>query len=480
MINYNFLIILFGKLLQILITLISIKVTTYYLSPKEMGNLYIIVTISSLLMLPLFNPIGMYIHRNLNKWKIEKVLFDRMIFFTLIVLSLAVMSLLIIYLYSTHITTHIDLSIKESIVIIFAYSVFVFLSPFVAYVLNMLHFRLTFTILIVSTSLCSLVFGYIFVNLFGYSAQNWLFGTLLSNFIFMIFGYIFLKNKLNEQFHGFFYDFRKITKEKMKSILSFIVPLSVATLFMWLQNSGYRILVEQNLGLEFLGFLGVGMAVSAQIASIVESIAMQYFHPIYYQQITNSTEENRKKAINNLINKVLPIYFMLALFLTFLAQYILELLVDEKYFGAYIFTVFGIWIEFFRMVTNLFGNISQSEMNTKKIMLPYIIGSLLTMILVYISSIGNDYKFYLPIALLIGGLLTVIVMYFSMQNLIDFKIDLKMLVLSLFISLPYFTAYFFNFETNLLLNLLIVSIFGLYFLGTVFFIYKKGLKYGNC
>lgn len=60
------------------------------------------------------------------------------------------------------------------------------------------------------------------------------------------------------------------------------------------------------------------------------------------------TIQERKKAIESFINKALPIYFMLAI----LAKYV----VDEKYYGVYIFTVFGIWIEFFRMTSNLFGN----------------------------------------------------------------------------------------------------------------------------
>lgn len=86
---------------------------------------------------------------------------------------------------------------------------------------------------------------------------------------------------LNEIFHGFFYSLRKIRKEKIKSILVFVLPLSVGTLFMW-------IIIEQNVGLEFLGFLGVG-----QIAATIESIVMQYFHPIYYQQMQHSKIEKK-------------------------------------------------------------------------------------------------------------------------------------------------------------------------------------------
>lgn len=479
MINKDFTIILFGKILQIAIMLIAIKVTTHYLNPKEMGHIYIIITISSLLMLAFFNPLGMYVHRKLNIWKEQKVLFNNVIIFSIIVLLVAMIGALVIYLYSIFIAKHVDFSTNDFVLIVFGYSVVVFLSSFIAYVLNMLYYRISFTILIVLNATWTLFFGYLFIQLFGYTAQNWLLGTLLSNSIFMFIGFVILRNKLQERFYGTYQNIKKISKSSIKSILVFVLPLSVATLFMWLQNSGYRILIEQNIGLEFLGFLGVGLAISGQVASTIESIVMQYFHPIYYQQITNATIEERKKAIESFINKALPIYFMLAIFLTFVAKYVVEILVDEKYYGVYVFTTFGIWIEFFRMSSNLFGNISQSEMNTKKFMTPYIIGSLVTVFLVYFSSLQVNYEFYLPIALLIGGLFTMIIMYISMKKLIDFKIDFRLIFFSFLVSLPYFSTYLFNFETNLGLNLLVVGSFGIYFLGTIYFIYKKGLSYGN-
>lgn len=475
----DFIIILFGKLLQIIIMIFSIRVSTTLLDPKEMGNVYIFTTIYSFFVLSLISPFGQYVNRHTHKWYQEKSIIDNlMIYFIYVIfislLSIAIGSILYFFGISNEININIFIFLLFSIILILT------LNQTILPLLNMLHYRLSFTVLTVLTSLLSLIFGYIFVKFFGSSAENWLLGTVFSNCIFMIIGFVILRNKLNDKFNGVFYNLKKITKPKIKSILVFVIPLSIATLFMWLQNSGYRIVVEQKLGLEFLGFLGVGMAVSSQIASVVESIVMQYFHPIYYQKITNVTLEDRKKAINELINKVLPIYFMLTIFLTFFAKYIVEILVAEKYFEAYIFAVFGIWIEFFRMTTNLFGNISQSEMNTKKFMIPYIIGSILTIILVYLSSIHSEYKLYLPLALIVGGFLTMIIMYFSMKKLIDFEIDYRLIFWAFIVSIPYFGVYFIDIESTLFNNIVLVMCFGLYFLGTIFYIYKKGLVNDNC
>lgn len=478
MLNKDLFIISFSKFLLIIINVVSIKIMTSLLSPEEMGNIYIFITILSFFSLFFINPITQYFFRFMNDWKEKFILMDAIylvtLYFFLISLVLLLTSPLITFFEIAN-----GFSFKVLILLLFFTLVFQTQNQFIISILNMLHFRLNFTILNILTSLFLLIFGYIFIKIFGENAENWLLGILLTNLIFMIIGFFILKTKVNQFFSGIIWNLKRITKDKIKSILIFAFPLSIATLFMWLQNSGYRILIEQNLGLEFLGFLGVGLAISAQISSTVESIVMQYFHPIYYQQITNATLVNRKEAIEIFINKALPIYFMLAIFLTFLSKYIVEILVSEKYFGVYIFTTFGIWIEFFRMTSNLFGNISQSEINTKKFMLPYIIGSSLTISLVYLSILTNEYETYLPCALLIGGFFTMIVMYISMQKLIDFRINFKLIFLAFIISIPYISAYFFNFESNLLLNMIIIIGFGLYFLGTVLYIYKKGLN-DNC
>ena len=474
----DFLIILVGKLLQVILMIAAIRVSTALLEPKEMGNIYIFTTIYSFFVLSLISPFGQYINRHTNQWYQKKSLLDNLGIYGLYLISISIFSVLVGFLFYSFGVSQ-DIELYFFLGLLFVFILFLTLNQTILPLLNMLHYRLSFTILTVLTAFGIIVFGYLLVSLFGNTAQNWLLGTVISNILFVIIGFFVLKNRINEKFYGFSYSFRKITKEKIKSILIFVLPLSVATFFMWLQNSGYRILIEQNISLEFLGFLGVGLAVSGQMASTIESIVMQYSHPIYYQLITNATIEDRKKAIESLINKVLPIYLMLAILLTFLAKYVVEILVDEKYYGVYIFTAFGIWIEFFRMTSNLFGNISQSEMNTKKFMIPYIIGSMLTVSLVYLSSVNIEYKFYLPFSLLIGGFFTMLFMYISMKKLINFTINFRLIILSFIISSPYISIYFFNFETNLLLNLFVVSSFGVYFLGTIYFVYKKGLSCGN-
>jgi O-antigen/teichoic acid export membrane protein len=472
----DFLTVLIGRLFQIVIMMVTLRVLTTLLSPEEMGSIYIFTSIYTFFILAFISPFGKYINKHTHAWHESGVLLSNLSIYYIYLLIIACLSVLIGYYFSQFdIVSGISLSVY--LLLLFSFILFISFNQTVIPLLNMLYYRISFTFLATCTFLGILVFGYLFVILFGESAQNWLFGMAFSNALFGIIGYIVLKNRVSEKSNNLLVIFKKITKNNLKKILNFTIPLAVAIVFMWLQNSGYRIIIEKNIGLDFLGFFGVGMMVSIQISSVIESIVMQYLHPIYYKDITNTTLNKRKEAIDRLINTVLPIYFMLALFLTFLSKHILEILVDEKYYGAYIFMAFGVWVEFFRMSTNLFENISQSEMNTKKIIYPYIVGGITTITLIYFSSFELEYRLLLPLSLVLGGLVTVIAMFFSMKKLINFYISYKLLLVSFLMSIPYVSIYLIDIKSNIYSNLLIIFIFGMYFLTTVFFMYKKSLLY---
>uniref|UniRef100_UPI0040478A92 hypothetical protein n=1 Tax=Aliarcobacter sp. TaxID=2321116 RepID=UPI0040478A92 len=80
-------------------------------------------------------------------------------------------------------------------------------------------------------------------------------------------------------------------------------------------------------------------------------------------------ESKFQNTITEILNLIIPIYFLLAIFVSFLSFYFIKILVDEKYYDAYIYTIFGIWIAFFRMSANMMANIAHAKLNTKKLML---------------------------------------------------------------------------------------------------------------
>ncbi len=475
----DFFIIVIGKILQIVFMLAIIKISTKLLGPKDMGSMYMLMAFSAFFMLTFLNPIGQYIQRHLNEWKESEALANNIVYHMIYVMLVSLLAVCFMVIYIAFMGMPVDFSRTNFLILFFLYLSFTYLNLFIVFLLNLLYYRTVFILLTLFTAMGILLFGYLFVDLFGKNAENWLYGLITSNIIFTVIAYIYFQNRMGLPVFSLKNSLMSINRKSMAPILTFVIPLALASIFMWLQHSGYRIIIESNNGLSFLGFFAIGLVVATQIATVFESIALQYLYPIYYQEITNTTLENRTIAINNFINKALPIYFLLALFLTFLAKYVVEILVDEQYYEAYIFTVFGIWVEFFKLASNLFGNIAQSEMNTKKFLVPYIFGSLVTIVVVYLASMHSNYQLYLPMALVLGSFSTMLLMYFSMQKLLKFTIDYKLLLLATLMSIPFISAWYINIESSFLMNFLIVLVYGLYFLGVIYFIYIKGLKEGE-
>ena len=50
---------------------------------------------------------------------------------------------------------------------------------------------------------------------------------------------------------------------------------------------------------------------------------------------------------------------------------LITILVDSRFHDSYIFTMVGAGIEFFRVITNLLNNVSQSERQTYNTILPF-------------------------------------------------------------------------------------------------------------
>jgi O-antigen/teichoic acid export membrane protein len=472
--NKDFLVIFFGKIIQVFIMIATLKISTMLLSPEQMGIMYIFLSIQTFFIFTFISPVGQYINRKTHSWNKHNSIWNNLFLFNIYIVIIALLAVLVSFILHEYFTIINQVPLDNLLYLMFGFIVFITLNQTIIPLLNMLHYRISFTVLTILTSLGILVFGYIFISVFNNGIISWLSGLLLSNITILIIGYIILNKKINSNFVGIIESLKLLTKDKIKSILKIVLPISLATLLMWIQGNGYKFIVEQNLGLEFLGFLGVGLAIASQIASIVESIITQYLSPIYYQKISNANLEDRIKTFNWLLNIKIPIYLLLALYVTFLAPYIVNILVDEQYASVYFFTIFGIWIEFFRMVTNVLYTVSLSELKTKKVIIPYLIGAIVSIGLIYLSSLQSDYKLYIPLSLILGGIITAVIMYINMKKLLCFSIDYRILQKVIMLSIPYILILNFT-NKNIITSLVIVAISGMYFLGTVYFVYlKKG------
>lgn len=479
MYNKEFIIIFLSKIIQVIILVALLKVSTSLLNPKEMGVLYIFTTSYTCIVLFLLSPVGQYINRRTHSWYEQKILLNRLIFFVFYCGIIAFCSIPIgLLLYGNGVLNTLEKDIFIALLCSFVF--FVTLNQTIIPIFNMLEYRLSFAILTILTSLGMVLFSVGAIYIIDRTAESWLFGLVNSYAWFSIIGFLILNKRLKEKSFHFSFEIKNILISKpFSKVLQFVIPLSIATFFMWFQNQGYRFVLEKNLGLEFVGFFGVGIAIVSQISSVIESIATQYYFPNYYKNISENSSYIRTKAINILLIQILPLYFALAIFLTFSLKYIVQIMVSPIYYESYIFAIFGAWVEFFRMSTNLLGTISQSEMNTRKFMMPYIVGAAITGLLVTASSLYAVE--FIPFALLFSGVITFILMYIFMYSLIQFQVPYNSLIPPLGLIVPLGLLYLFDGKNQhtFVLNSAILLGEGIIFMVLLFYMYKKGLSNDN-
>ncbi|SDS35124.1 Membrane protein involved in the export of O-antigen and teichoic acid [Pseudomonas asplenii] len=468
----NFFSLALGRLLQVAVMLASIKVSTAFLSTSEIGNLYIIVTLTGFFGLFLINPVGQYINRKTHEWYASGVILNKLVVYFMYVLLATLLSLFLVLVLPFF-------GVARSmnyILLALAIPGFVFFNTWnqtVIPMINLLGRHVVFSVLTVLSSFCALLFSSALVLLGHVSAIFWFFGQVLGVGLLAIVGMLYFLKRIEHRF-----DFKAVVEyvrfKNIKAISLFSFPLALSVLFLWLQGQSYRLLIENYINLEFLGFFGVGMSIATSISSSFESIVMQWLYPALYRNMND--DKIFENALSGMISVLLPVYFFLALFVSFLALYLVEILVGSEYSRSSIFVVFGIWVEFFRMSANLLSMAAHSKMNTRSLFVPYAIGGVGVFVGVFFAAQFECYRVAIPLVLLIVGGLSCAVMFFRMNRLV--RIDFRPQgLLFLGVCSAFFPSAMFFSESasNKIVSMVILLAYGILFLaGLLKFFFVKG------
>jgi len=455
--NHNFSILLIGRVLQIIITLLTLRVSTTILPQIELGSVYYIIAVQSFFSLFLISPVGQYFNRQTARWFMESKLYCiyiKQLFYILTVSLFSVFFMLSASSFGLKVLPYELLLITSCLIL--SQSVNQTVIP----MFNMLENHAEFVFFNLFTALLALIFSYIFICFYSATALAWVGGIVIGNgMVAMIASLRFRTRNINSINNKVLLDFVEIRK--------FCFPIAIATVFMWFLNSGYRITVEKLYGLEFLAFLGVGLAISSQIFTIAESLLTQYLIPKLFKSVENKNSNERELIVNAYFKIVIPIYVSLAMFLTFSVEYFFPFVVGTQYYDAYNFAIYGAWVELGRVLTNTLAVVSQVEKKTTKFVLPYALGAMFLFICILVNDwlqLGGEVK----TLLVISSFIVLITMYLSMKSYLSFDLPLKLISYSVLLTLPaigYFLIFSFNAQLSIE-NFLMCTLGGcIYFLG---------------
>jgi O-antigen/teichoic acid export membrane protein len=460
----NLLLLILGRILQVFLSLLALRVITTVFSIGEVGNYYLLVSIGFFFSYILLSPVAVYFGRHLIEWDKKKNLLNMLIAFCLYVVGSSVVALIIAFIVYDILDYQDKFGLTEFLMLTILTVLISTVHRNVLSGINILGHRGIFVVSMLITLTVGLLSSISIITFYEPKAINWIFGVILSELItfYFILKYFISGYRLNlKEF------LLNINRLDLRHVYSFCLPIFGTNILLWSQLYLYRIIVDDKYGADVLGVIAVSLAVTTAIFSAIENILIQYYYPIFLKEIHDSTKHARTRAWNRMAKKVIPIYFLTVFFMLAMSKSLIGILVDEKFHYAYVFTLVAVGLEFFRVMTNLLNYALQTEYKTKLAIMPYLTGVMFTLTSLIFIDFSQNYEAIVWV-LVIGGACIYLYILKNVSNIITMQYNFNYKEIFILIA-PYFLyAMVEKPDYSFTEDLLIVGLSSIYFLFAVF------------
>ena len=375
-----------GRLIQFLLLILTVKISTTLLPPSEMGKISIVVSTIAGFALLLLNPVGMYMNRRILIWNQRGVAKQYLRVFWIYVLATALFSSCILAALTYSHIWNTDINNLWLIGLVAVNIVFATVNQVAIPNLNLLGYQFQFLILSIATNLFSLIFAVTLVLKFSISAELWLVGILLGNIIVGLYGAkVFYEKLNNSNINNVSSCFTQFNKLHIHGFFNYTWPIAFASLLGWIQSQSYRYSIEQNTGLEALGLFVAGYGISAGLIGAFDSIFTTYFQPKFYKRISELDDAfGHSSAWSSYANSIFPALLLTTVLIICLAPSLTRLLLGDRYHGVEHFVVLGAIAEMLRLSSGIFALMAYAKMKTKLLLIPNFFGAFLAVLLTYL------------------------------------------------------------------------------------------------
>lgn len=470
--NKKIVLLFFGRAVQVLIAVLTIRLLTELLPEQEIGAQYLVNSVLMWFSLVLINPIGMFTNRHIHEWKESGELYHYLKQVNVYFAIIAATSVPIVFVVRNYFNIGIYVPNADLLLFVMCYVYFATWFTFLISYFNLFDLQKIFVCLNVSAQLLGLLFAFAATRLFQPTAIHWMAGMLLGQILALLIAlFLFLKEFPRAQFAkvsvgaGLF----------SKYTFSFCFPVAVATLFMWFMNQGYRLMIERNMGVEVLASLGIGLGLAMSLSSVVESITTQYLYPKYYAGLAKSDLDSRRQAWKLLNQNAMIVYIPFCLLTVSVSFLMVRVLVARHFDHVVPYVMFGAFIELLRQLSNIAYIVAHAEKKTKFTVLPYFAGAcvlaVMFAVLVYQSALEiTNVLASLILASVVTYLFNLLVVRKLIQAKLDFKVALQSIVVSLPLLLPIF---FISNDSSLPVLFLTAAASSSWCLGSIYLLNKK-------
>lgn len=468
--NKNLILLTTGRVSQMFIMFFTYRVLSSVLSIPEMGIYYFLLSISAGFGLIYANPIGMYTNRMLHGWLEHGVLQKnlKVVLYSFLVGSFLTIPFLFIFREKISLEGQ-SLSLLITVLVFYVFSTT--FNGTVVPSLNLLGFTKDFVIWTFLTNALGLVLSYLLVRYVAPGPLNWLVGQGVAFFlcgVVALFILFFKTKEQNEKQRN-----HVALSYRMRRVLNFAFPVVITNIAVWSLGQSFRFFYKENIDLTILGELAFGLGLATSLSVAVEYLLQQFYFPDFYRDVNNPSKDSGA-VWNQLLNNLIPPYIFLMMFLVGLSPFIMRILADVKFKNAYYYLALGAVVEILRMLGNIFGIATQSEMKTHKAIVPYLSGGAVTILGVLLICNHPGYVKLTPFCLMAGYLVALFFLRFNVGRIIKVVMNYRVFLKAFILSLIFLTALFLtSLSTSIIYSAVITGFYGLIF---TFFMYKSYLQ----
>lgn len=304
------------------IPFLLLPILTRYLSPEQFG-IWSIFQVFIAFSIPM---IGMAMHLNITRsfFTLEKEELAKLI--SNLFVSLFLTTNVFIFLLSLLVVFGIlQLDIEHGW--FYALPIIAFtnmINQFNLTILRNCHKAVTYGGFEIGNTLLNIGIALMLIVLYGFEWKGMVIGVAMSNILFSLFSILYIIKT------GYFK--LNVSSDTIKKIFVVSLPLLPHAIGSVVINLSDRLFIDQMIGKEAVGLYTVGFTFGMIVLLFTDSFNKAW-SPWMYKQLANITDDKKKKIVNFTYAYIFAVG-MLAVIVTLASYFLLEFMVDQRYYNA--------------------------------------------------------------------------------------------------------------------------------------------------
>ncbi len=370
-----------GRLLQGLGALITIRMMTQYLLPRQVGALAEIGVMVAMISLVAVTPVWHYCLRALNTWLDRNIWnreLTRFLVYIMVVASLGGMLTLLIQ-WRFGLLLGVSASVMGMLV-----ALNVFFSP--AYVagstgLNLIHRRTHFALFSNVPVWIGLGSSLLLIFLWNRSAGAWYLGQdlgYLAGGLSLVFLWRLLRVQHSAQLKtGGRHDGLALS---WRSVFPFAWPISLRNAIWWCQSQGNRVLVAWLMGPRDLGMFAVAYGLVAAPLMMAENTMQHLYEPQFYADLARGSDPLLLgRAWEHFAGVYIPALILVGCYLGASGPLLAKLVLGPRFQVVGEFAAIPALSETLRGINSMFTNLGMAKLDMKVTISPVVAGAIATL-----------------------------------------------------------------------------------------------------